>query len=296
MATTGAHPKKWFRKTGNHHKLYWQITKQARLGMDSDTLYLRPRMLLTFIDETGVEDLSDPKNPTFGRGGCAVLAADYKKHVRKPWRKLKRERLGGALKPFHATEFQQSRPTKIQIIAISRFLQRPFWRFAAMIDEGTELPPGVDAHKAISLVTVNFIRHQIATYPDVEIVGLVFEASERSDKLVRRDFGLANMNLVNGSGRPVEVEGYFMPKTSMEPGLEVADLVAHTAGRQRRHQIAHKEGVTKDFEQMYWHSPIPPAFISIDTVQLSELAVEDDSGKRAASPELQPGRKPARMA
>ena len=83
------------------------------------------------------------------------------------------------------------------------------------------------------------------------------------------------MNLVNGKGVPIAVEGSFMPKTSMEPGLEVADLIAPTAGRQRRRQIAGKEGVAKDFEQMYWRSPIPPAFMSIDTAQLNDLSIED---------------------
>lgn len=82
------------------------------------------------------------------------------------------------------------------------------------------------------------------------------------------------MDLVNGVGRPIEVDGCFMEKRFMEPGLEIADLVAHTAGRQRRHQIDGKQGVTKDFEQMYWHSTIPPAFMAIDNVRLNELAVE----------------------
>lgn len=63
---------------------------------------------LVFIDETGVEDFSDPKNPTFGRGGYAVLSGDYKRLLKKPWRRLKREHPGGANKPFHATEFEQS--------------------------------------------------------------------------------------------------------------------------------------------------------------------------------------------
>lgn len=242
--------------------------------MTSDTLVIRPRMLLVFIDETGIEDYSDPNNPTFGRGGCAVQAGDYKKLIRKPWRKLKRERLGGTMKAFHATAFEQSRPTKVQISSINRFLERPFRRFAVMTDGRTELPDGIDGHKAVSFITVRFVQRLVATYENVENVALVFETSDRGDKLVKRDFDLASMKLVNGSDKRIEVDGYFMPKKSMEPGLEVADLVAHTAGRQRRHQIAGKEGVTKDFKQMYWHSPIPPAFMSINTVQLNELAIE----------------------
>lgn len=247
--------------------------------MDDDAIAAAPGTLLVFIDETGNEDYSDPKNPTFGRGGCAALGVNYRKDIKKPWRKLKREKLGGANKPFHAVDFEQTRPTNGQITAINTFLQRPFSRFAVMSDARTALPPGIDGHKAISLVTVNFIRRLVPTYEDVTNVALVFEASERGDELVKRDFDLATINLINKSGKRFEVDGYFIHKKGLEAGLEVADLVAHTAGRQRRHQLRGKDGAVKDFQQMYWHSPIPPAFMSIDTIELSELAIESGPSK-----------------
>lgn len=43
--------------------------------MNGNTLRPTPGTLLVFIDEAGDEDYSDPKNPTFGRGGCAVRGA-----------------------------------------------------------------------------------------------------------------------------------------------------------------------------------------------------------------------------
>lgn len=248
--------------------------------MPEEELKLRGNSLLVFIDETGNEDYSDPNNPTFGRGGCAVLGADYKRLLKKPWRALKRQKLGGVNKPFHATAFENGKPTMAQIGAINRFLQRPFWRFAAMSDARTALPPGIDGHKAISLVTVRFIERLVATFDDLTEVVLIFEASGRGDDLVRRDFDLAGMKMVSRLGTPIEVEGCFMDKRSMEAGLEIADLVAHTAGRQRRHQLKGKAGVTKDFRQMYWHSPIPPAFMAIDTVQLNELAFSDAEDRK----------------
>ncbi len=142
-----------------------------------------------------------------------------------------------------------------------------------MSDSRTALPAGIDGHKAISLVTVRFIERLVAGFDDLAEVVLIFEGSQRGDELVQRDFDLAGMKLVSKRGRRIVVEGCFMDKKAMEPGLEVADLVAHTAGRQRRHQLAGKPGVAKDFEQMYWHSPIPPAFMAIDTGELTELAI-----------------------
>jgi hypothetical protein len=182
---------------------------------------------------------------------------------------MKRERFGGATKPFHATEYERSRPTKYQIGGINSFMSLPFWRFAAMSDSRTEFPAGVDAHKAISLVTILYFSRLVAKH-DVDVVALIFEASERGDTLVKRDYELARIDFRNMWGRQVEVEGCFMPKASQEPGLEVADLIAHTSARQRRHEIGGRSGHTKDFQQTYWHSQIPPEFIAITTVEISD--------------------------
>jgi hypothetical protein len=195
-----------------------------------DALNLPLNSLLIFIDETGNEDLSDPNNPTFGRGGCGALFTEYKHRISKPWKRLKRERLGGATKRFHAADFEQTRPTMRQIHGINNFVAQPFWRFATMCDARTELPAGVDTHKAISLVTIKYFSRLVAKC-DVDVVALIFEGSERGDSLVQRDYELARIDFRNVLGRRVEVEGCFMPKSSLEPGLEVADLIAHTAMR-----------------------------------------------------------------
>jgi hypothetical protein len=235
----------------------------------ADVLSLPPRSLLIFIDETGNEDFSDPQNPTFGRGGCGALMPQYRRRIAKPWRRLKRERLGGASKPFHASEFEQSRPTMYQITGINTFLSLPFLRFAAMCDLRTELPIGIDAHKAISLISMHYISRFVSQC-DVDVVALIFEASSRGDTLVRRDYDLATMDLRNLRGNRIEVEGCFMPKASMEPGLEVADLIVHTAGRQRRHELAGKPSHTKDFRHTYWQSPIPPEYMAVTDIRIAQ--------------------------
>ncbi|HEY4040869.1 MAG TPA: hypothetical protein VGM32_03390 [Rhodopila sp.] len=94
----------------------------------------------------------------------------------------------------------------------------------------TELPAGADTHEAI-LVTVGYFA-RVVSRCDVDVVALIFEGSVRGDKLVKRDYNLSCMELENMWARQVEVEGCFMPQTFIEPGLEVADLIAHMAGRQ----------------------------------------------------------------
>lgn len=138
-----------------------------------------------------------------------------------------------------------------------------------MLDSRTELPGGVDAHNAVSLVTSAYVSRVVAK-SDVDVVALIFEGSERSDTLVKRDFVLAAMDLKNMRGQRVAVAGSFMRKDTMEPGLEVADLIAHTAGRQRRHEMRGKAGYVPDFRQTYWHSPIPPEFMAISSMQIAE--------------------------
>jgi hypothetical protein len=60
-----------------------------------DALVIGPRSLAVFTDETGSEDYGDPAFPVFGYGGCAAVGAEYNKVLAKPWKRLKRERLGG---------------------------------------------------------------------------------------------------------------------------------------------------------------------------------------------------------
>jgi hypothetical protein len=153
-----------------------------------------------------------------------------------------------------------------QITGINAFMAVPFLRFAAMCDLRTKLSAGIDAHKAISLISMLYVSRFVSQC-DVDVVALIFEASGRGDTLVKRDYDLASMDLRNVRGHRVEVEGCFMPKACMEPGLEVADLIAHTAGRQRRHELGGKSGHTKDFQHTYWHSPIPPEYTAVTDIE-----------------------------
>lgn len=210
--------------------------------------------LVVFIDETGHEEYGDPKFPVFGRGGCALLGKDYKRVIGKPWRDLKRQYLGGALKPFHATTFEASKPTLRQITAINSFVEGPFHRFAVMTDTDTYRPEDVDGHRAVSLMVRSTILKIAARHHHLSKISIVFEESERTDSLVERDFQFFPDAVTDQAGRPVSIDGYFMSKRSLEPGLEIADLIVHTAGRQERKRRTGADGFTLDFKAVFHRS------------------------------------------
>lgn len=215
----------------------------------TNTLVIKPRALMVFIDETGNEDYSDPAFPVFGYGGCAVIEEEYNKILAKPWRQLKRERLGGAKKPFHTTDFQKSQPTRYQISGINSFVKNRFFRFAAITSIDTKRPDNMNAHKAVSVASIIKIKNIIAQ-SDIDSVDLVFEETQRNRNLIIQDFNpnyLDSFDIRNINNSPVEFNGYFIPKSSCVEGLEVADLIIHTAGRQER--LKHKSNTSKKFQE-----------------------------------------------
>lgn len=219
--------------------------------MNDQTLYVGPNVLLVFIDETGIEDLSDPNNPTFGIAGCAILGRDYEGLLVEPWKLLKKVLLGRVDTLFHATVLQRASPSAEQIQAINEFVLRPFWRFAVTCDTGTALGPGVDAHKAVATAVTNFILRRAQQIEGLTDIALVFEHSMRGKALVERDFANTDISLENSRGDGINIEGFFIEKSAMVGGLEIADLIAHTAGRQSRRRVSSSAGWTRDFEVVF---------------------------------------------
>ena len=97
---------------------------------------------------------------------------------------------------------------------------------------------------------------------------IFFEHSERGDKLLERNFPVRSMDAKNVFGEAVDVSGYTMPKTSCEAGLELADLIVHTAGKQqRKYAGGHADGVrnfTPDFRAVF-HA-VDPSWVIYQSV------------------------------
>ena len=98
---------------------------------------------------------------------------------------------------------------------------------------------------------------------------MIFESSDRGDSLVERDFQFGNNDIHDSRGFAIPVQGYFMPKSAMEAGLEVADLVAHTAGRQERKRLRGDDDFAMDFKNVFQRSATPDLveYISIASIE-----------------------------
>ena len=96
---------------------------------------------------------------------------------------------------------------------------------------------------------------------------VIFEATHRIAKGIQESFG--DFKLSEGdSSIPVEMN--FMPKAANEPGLEVADFVAHAIGRHGRPKQRAKNCFGKDFELIFHgRDRREVSYIHIDEVKLS---------------------------
>jgi hypothetical protein len=81
---------------------------------------------------------------------------------------------------------------------------------------------------------------------------LLFEESERGNRIVNSIFPKAQLHrVINDQKQEIPLEGYFLPKSGGEAGLEVADFVIHTAGANVRDRLKGRKDNRKDFEIIF---------------------------------------------
>jgi hypothetical protein len=185
----------------------------------------------------------------------------YKDMIERPWHRMKRRYFGGASKALHACELRN--PTKVQISALNTFFDRPFARFAAVASSATSIAPQLDGHGTVAMALRPHLE-EVASAVDADSMVVIFEASERTDDLLLRDFsGLQ----AHRNGQPIPFDIYKMPKSAQWAALEVADFVAHTAGCQVRHSMT-RTNFRLDFQAMFHDRPAHRAsFMNISSVE-----------------------------
>jgi hypothetical protein len=222
--------------------------------IEEDFRYM-PGTLMVFIDETGHEEYADPNYPVFGRGGCLVTGSEYNNRIVRPWKKLLQEIDWGDT-PFHTSELIQrlrslgKATCDAQIESINQLARHGFFRFGVTTHSKIIFPSEVDGHAVVSAGLANFLRRVVASCNPSSVM-IVFEDSKRTNKFVERDFILENLWMYDLFGHEVSVDGYFCKKQLRIPGLELADLVVHTAGDNQRHALRGKGGVPLSFKELF---------------------------------------------
>lgn len=178
------------------------------------------------------------------------------------WRWMKRTNFGGAKNPFHAAEIRN--PIKKQITSINNFFQNNiFYRLYVAGDLTTQFLKNGEkspsnCHEAVSGGLIIKIQ-EIVSKENCTRVFLIFEHSERTENKLQEDFlnTFGNIEYKNKDGKIVKWEPCWMDKKSIEPGLEVADLIMHTVGSQIRNwgKVDQNNKFRKDFVSIFHNSP-----------------------------------------
>lgn len=210
---------------------------------------LTDKTLLIFIDETGGESLQDPNYPIFGMGGCVIPASLYLSNIITPWLFLKNKEFGGEDKSLHATDLQNPLPAQLDILN-KFFSSCAFGRFSAVISDKTILNTKVDLYHLIAITLFKRIE-DIAKYTEFEEIVMIFEESDRTKNITADFFSRYKFQK---NGLDVPTKKFNMQKSEVEPGLEVADFIIHTAGTSVRDRLSGKrtkEKERKDFVNIF---------------------------------------------
>ena len=180
--------------------------------------------------------------PIFGYGGCLTFAADYENAIVKPWKEVEHTFPSDML-PLHASELPLDRLASVHYEALNGFFSKNvFGRFAAICTDKTiNARPEYETihymiavvHKRILDILQRIVNHGLAFS---EVV-MIIERSERTKYKVTQNFAQYELQFMS---HKIPIHRYFMTKAPNEPGLVVADFIAHTAGSTVRDKLMGK--------------------------------------------------------
>jgi len=227
---------------------------------------LGPNCLIIAIDETGHEELADPRYPIFGLGGCLTVVGEYHEQIRGPWAAIKAKHFGGSRTPLHATGLK---PTPEKAEAIGAFFRsRVFGRFAAITTPATSLLTPLDRFTSTAWMMAHLVTLASAEY-SFDRIAVIFEYNARTDPHVRKIFSPTKAFSEEAAKRwKVPTQFFYAFKHMAEPLVEVADFVMQAGGSAVRRNL--ETGVPflarKDFAAVFDGGPSRrAAFIRLDS-------------------------------
>ena len=199
--------------------------------------------LLFFVDDTGHETFAGSQG-YYGLGGCVVRRVDYE-HLKTKWRNLRIVINGEPDTPLHASVMER-KPENFA--ALSEFFLDPsFLRIAVTTTKEIGLPPGM--HPCVPVM--GQLQEEIAIVASAlpcKTLWIIVESSQRADVTVQNCF--AQLTSLNVS-HPLSIEHCFMPKSSNEPGLEVADFIISAASSEVQRRRRGISGHAPDFSDVF---------------------------------------------
>jgi hypothetical protein len=217
--------------------------------------------LLVFIDDTGHESFAGDQG-YYGLGGCVVLGATYN-HLKTQWDTARRRINRSPDAPPHAADMKR-KPCNYAVLS-KFFADCSFARIAVASVKNTPLPVGM--HSAVPVM--GGLHEDIANLASripCAAVKIIVESSQRANPIFQQCFGELTPD---GAGLAIPVTYHFMPKSSAEHGLEIADFIINAAGSQIKRHIDGKDGFAPDFNDVFCQlPPIGCLFSLIDEVKV----------------------------
>lgn len=205
--------------------------------------------LLVFVDDTGNETFKG--HNYFGMGGIMVLARENELLIKPKWRELRSLVHGDAAAPLHAADMTISRNKQHMEAAGQFFRENRFVRFGVVTTADVNVPSSITKRQPVYGLIKKWVAMAAERSP-CKSVALIFEASDRADAVLQREFGELQ---IERSGVAVPVEHCLMPKAAREPGLEVADFVANAVGGMARRYLTGHGGFGQDFRAIFHSVP-----------------------------------------
>lgn len=219
--------------------------------------------LLVFVDDTGHEALAGNQD-YYGLGGCVVLGHGYE-HLKAKWREVRRAINGDPDLPLHGSTMER-KAENFETLA-NFFLDRSIVRIAVTTTKDVALPAGMDPCVPVMGQLQENIE-TIASLLPCKGVWIIVESSQRADPILKSCY--SQLTPVGGAS-PLPISNILMPKSSNEPGLEVADFIIGAAGSQAQRHLRGQDGMAPDFRDVFSKLPAIGCWYS----RLSSVAVDE---------------------